>query len=553
MLGPKVQLMSESPLPAAHPALPLRMDNSALRELPHDPELRQSRRQVRGAVVSLTQPTAVAAPELLAWSAEVAAMLGLPAEPDPQLAAAVLSGNQLLPGMTPWATRYGGHQFGHWAGQLGDGRAMSLCEALGPDGQRYELQLKGAGPTPYSRTADGRAVLRSSIREFLCSEAMFHLGVPTTRALSLVLTGDHVRRDMFYDGRPQDEPGAIVCRVAPSFFRIGHLQLPATLGEVEVLRTTLDHILRRHFAHLLGPDLAATPEVYVAFLREVCVSSAALVVQWQRVGFVHGVLNTDNISLLGLTIDYGPYGWVEDFDPDWTPNTTDASGRRYRFGAQPEVMLWNLLQLAKALQPLVDDVDALQGALDAFAPAYDTGFAAMMAAKLGLPSLEAEEDRLLMEALWPLLAAEETDMTLWFRALAELPAVDSNGSPLHATDQQMLDLVLPVLYQPDTLPANHRQQVLDWLRNYALRLQVHAVPDAERKVAMNGVNPLVVPRNWLVQQVIDAAESGESGAVMALLEAFRHPYAVPDNPNLYAKRPEWARVRAGCSMLSCSS
>ncbi|MBG3852707.1 YdiU family protein, partial [Xanthomonas hortorum pv. carotae] len=231
-------------------------------------------------------------------------------------------------GMQPWAVNYGGHQFGHWAGQLGDGRAISLGEAIGVDGGRYELQLKGAGPTPYSRGADGRAVLRSSIREFLCSEAMHHLGVPTTRALSLVTTGDAVVRDMFYDGRPQREPGAIVCRVAPSFIRFGNFELPSARGDSALLRQWADFTIARDFPELKG----AGENLYAAWFAQVCERTAVMVAHWMRVGFVHGVMNTDNMSILGLTIDYGPYGWVDDYDPDWTPNTTDAQGRRYRFG-----------------------------------------------------------------------------------------------------------------------------------------------------------------------------------------------------------------------------
>ena len=239
----------------------------------------------------------------------------------------------------------GGHQFGHWAGQLGDGRAISLGEAVLADGQRRELQLKGAGPTPYSRSADGRAVLRSSIREFLCSEAMHHLGIPTTRALSLVGTGEGVVRDMFYDGHPEVEPGAIVCRVAPSFLRFGHFELPSQRGDTSLLQALADFCIARDFPHLRGRG----EPLYADWFAEVCERTARLVAGWMRVGFVHGVLNTDNMSILGLAIDYGPYGWIDAYDPDWTPNTTDATGRRYRFGWQPRVANWNLGQLARAL------------------------------------------------------------------------------------------------------------------------------------------------------------------------------------------------------------
>lgn len=552
------------------------MDHSALRDLPLDPEPRNFRRQAHGILLSPVLPTPVAAPQLLGWSREVAELLDLPEWPqDPANYAQVLAGNRLTPAMRPFASRYGGHQFGHWAGQLGDGRAITLGETVNRNGQRWELQLKGAGPTPYSRGADGRAVLRSSIREFLCSEAMFHLGVPTTRALSLVLTGDQVLRDMFYDGRAQLEPGAIVCRVAPSFFRIGHLQLPAMHGETEALQALLSHVLARHYPHLLAaPTTAPTtapstaprtapstatsteqlpvdPAVLLAFFDELSQASARLVVHWQRVGFVHGVMNTDNTSLLGLTIDYGPYGWLENYDPDWTPNTTDAQGRRYCFGEQPQVMMWNLAQLAQVLRGLGCEVADLQASLQRYAHTFETEFAAMNLARLGLqPTSEALA---LVDELWPLLQGAETDMLLWFRGLADLPAVEGNGALLPATEEELLASVLQAFYSPADLEGPHRALVLAWLWRYQRELHRLAVPDTLRRAGMNRLNPLVVPRNWLVQQAIDAAHAGDYTPLGRLLDAFRRPYEVPEDASLYGRRPEWARQRAGCSMLSCSS
>ena len=329
-----------------------RFDNRLLRALPGDPEAGPRRREVLGAAWSPVMPTPVAAPALLAWSPDVAAMLGFDAaEVESGDFARVFGGNALYAGMQPWAANYGGHQFGHWAGQLGDGRAISLGELVAPDGRYWELQLKGAGPTPYSRGADGRAVLRSSIREFLCSEAMHHLGVPTTRALSLVGTGEEVVRDMFYDGHPRAEPGAIVCRVSPSFLRFGSFELPASRGETGLLLRMADACIARDFPELQGQGEA----LHGDWFARMAVRTAEMIAHWMRVGFVHGVMNTDNLSVLGLTLDYGPYGWVEDFDPDWTPNTTDAQGRRYRFGTQPQVAYWNLGRLAQALSPLFGD------------------------------------------------------------------------------------------------------------------------------------------------------------------------------------------------------
>ena len=299
------------PAAAVPPYLPrvqnLRFDNRFVTTLPGDPDRSNRRRQVLGATWSAAAPTPVADPRLLAHAPEVAALLDL-TDGDVQAPdfAHVFGGNALLPGMAPYAACYGGHQFGNWAGQLGDGRAISLGEVVNAAGQRWELQLKGAGPTPYSRTADGRAVLRSSIREFLCSEAMHHLGVPTTRALSLVTTGDDVVRDMLYDGHAAPEPGAIVCRVAPSFIRFGNFEILAARGDHALLAQLVDFTIARDFPALAG--IADTTERRRAWFAEVCERTAQMIVHWMRVGFVHGVMNTDNMSILGLTIDYGPYG-----------------------------------------------------------------------------------------------------------------------------------------------------------------------------------------------------------------------------------------------------
>ncbi|MCB9738514.1 MAG: YdiU family protein [Deltaproteobacteria bacterium] len=542
--------------------LPLQFDNRALRELPVDPEPRNFRRFVRGACLSRVAPTPVGAPSVAAWVPEVAAMLGLPERLDTATeaaAAAVFSGNATLPGSEPFAWRYGGHQFGSWADQLGDGRAISLGEVHGPGG-RFEVQLKGAGPTPYSRGGDGRAVLRSSLRELLCSEAMAHLGVPTTRALSLVTTGEPVVRDMFYDGNARPEPGAIVCRVAPSFVRVGHFEILAAHGEQQAHDALLDHVVRHHF-----PALAALPrrEAALGLLREVCRRSAELVIHWQRVGFVHGVLNTDNLSILGLTIDYGPYGWLDTWDPGWTPNTTDAHGRRYRFGAQPQVVLWNLVQLANALYPAVPDVPALEAALEVYEAVMTPGLEAMFRGKLGLPGpgqdgTEEEEDAALVLGLGEAMSAAETDPTLLYRALAGMVAVPEAGSGRDgaegdADDAALWGVIEPALYDAEATRRDHGERWLGWLRRYRARLRRLGRQDDERAAAMNAVNPVVIPRNFLAQEAIDAAEQGDFAPLHALLDACRRPYEEPANSAFARKRPEWARSRPGCSMLSCSS
>ncbi len=533
----------------------LRFDNRFVSELPADPVTDNYRRAVEGACYSKVAPTPVAAPRLVAYSSEVASMLDLDASDclAPGFAE-VFGGNRLLAGMLPYATVYGGHQFGNWAGQLGDGRAINLGEIINRNGQRLALQLKGAGPTPYSRGADGLAVLRSSLREFLCSEAMHHLGVPTTRAQSLVLTGEQVVRDMFYDGHPRPEPGAVVCRVAPSFTRFGHFQIHAARQDLATLEKLVAYTLTTDFPALgfnAQAPLAARKAVYVAWFREVCRRTALLAAEWMRVGFVHGVMNTDNMSILGLTIDYGPYGWLENFDPDWTPNTTDAQHRRYRYGQQPQIALWNLVQLANALYPLIDEAPPLEAALDAYGETYQEAMHTRMAAKLGLRSLSGADDEALLGELLGLLAAIETDMTLFFRALADFqPGADDSAVDIDA----FLRLVAEAYYVPAEIDGAYRERLGAWLRRYAARVRADGQSPAQRRATMHAVNPRYVLRNYLAQLAIDAAEAGDYGKIHELLDTLRHPYTEqPGREHLAAKRPDWARQRAGCSMLSCSS
>jgi serine/tyrosine/threonine adenylyltransferase len=533
----------------------LHFDNRFVAQLPADPITDNYRRAVEGACYSPVQPTPVARPSLVAYAHEVAAQLDLsPAECETTLFAQVFAGNHLLPGMQPYASCYGGHQFGNWAGQLGDGRAINLGEVVNRAGQRLALQLKGAGPTPYSRGADGLAVLRSSLREFLCSEAMHHLGVPTTRALSLILTGEQVLRDMFYDGHPRHEAGAVVCRVAPSFTRFGHFQIHAARQDHATLERLLAYTLSTDFPELgfdaLAP-LAARRAVYCTWFAEVCTRTALMAAHWMRVGFVHGVMNTDNMSILGLTIDYGPYGWLENYDPDWTPNTTDAQHRRYRYGQQSQIALWNLLQLANAIYPLVEDAAPLEAALEAYGATYQTAYHAAMAAKLGLQTLQGAEDQALLDELLALLAAVETDMTVFFRALSGfvLPA-DGSAPSL----EEFIALVGDAYYLPAQLDTDYRTRLAAWLAHYAARLRQDASAPAARRQAMDAANPRYVLRNYLAQLAIDAADGGDFSKVRELLETLRQPYTEQaGRDHLAAKRPDWARQRAGCSMLSCSS
>ena len=511
----------------------LDFEDTFVRELPGDPVALNRPRQVHGAAYTRVAPTAVAAPRTLAVSREVAADLGLSDTGSPEFAA-VFGGNAVWPGMAPYAACYGGHQFGKWAGQLGDGRAITLGEARAADGSRRELQFKGSGPTPYSRGADGRAVLRSSVREFLCSEAMHHLGVPTTRALSLVATGEPVLRDMFYDGNAEHEPGAVVCRVAPSFLRFGSYQLPASRGDHALLSALVAYTLKHHYPHLgeVGPDSV------LALLHEVGARTVALITHWMRVGFVHGVMNTDNLSILGLTIDYGPYGWLEPFDPDWTPNTTDAHGHRYAYGQQPNVALWNLARLAEALFPLIGDEAAVNRFLVDTRAHLGVAQRDMLRGKLGLIDVDDRDEALILE-LFGVLSDAEVDYTLFFRGLADVAAA---GEP-------SIDAVVGAWYADPTLA--HRDRAIRWVQAYQARVRGS---DVGRKARMNAVNPKYVLRNYLAQVAIDRATAGDPAGIHELLDVLRRPYDdQPGREAFAARRPEWARNRPGCSTLSCSS
>ena len=517
--------------------------------LPADSETENFCRQVEGACYSRVEPLTTANPTCVAFSEETAELLGLrPEDCGSEEFTQIFTGNKILPGMDPFAMCYGGHQFGNWAGQLGDGRAIVLGEIINNKKQHFTLQLKGAGPTPYSRTADGLAVLRSSVREFLCSEAMHHLGIPTTRALSLTLSGNQVVRDMLYDGNPKPEPGAVVCRVSESFIRFGNFEILAARGETELLRQLADFTITHHFEHLRADG---TPESYVNLFSEVVEKTASMIIEWMRVGFVHGVMNTDNMSILGETIDYGPYGWLENYDPDWTPNTTDSANRRYRYGQQPAIAQWNLLQLANALFPLIKETKPLEEALAHYADQYQSGWNGMMAHKLGLLSFR-EEDKTLLGGLGKVLQLTETDMTLFFRLLANLSHEKIHNDPVSQ--------LLGAYYKPDEINEhtdsgkNKRNLINQWLESYVRRAQSEKLSDVERTDRMNSVNPLYVMRNYLAQIAIDEATEGNYDTVRELLDTMRRPYSEQRGRESFAeKRPEWARTKVGCSMLSCSS
>lgn len=511
------------------------------KNLPSDPLRENTRRQVVESCFSYVTPQKTNAPKMLHFSEAMGEELGLTVkELHSEEFLNVFTGNALIPNSSPYAMCYGGHQFGNWAGQLGDGRAINLAE-IEHNNRHWVLQLKGAGPTPYSRTADGLAVLRSSVREYLCSEAMYHLGIPTTRALSIALTGEEVLRDVLYNGNPAYEKGAIVCRVSPSFLRFGNYEIFAARNDVKNLKILVDFTIKNHFPHLGSPS----KETYLAFFKEVAAKTLETIVHWQRVGFVHGVMNTDNLSILGLTIDYGPYGWLEGYDPRWTPNTTDREHKRYRYENQPNIGLWNLLQLANALYPLIEEAAPLEAVLETYKTTFEQRALEMHKSKLGLEK-SGTTDRELFDKLEETLQLTETDMTLFFRKLSSL---SKTSNPKEA----ML-LIHEAFYKPKELTKSVVQKWETWFSSYLQRLKKETNTDTERKENMNAVNPKYVLRNYMAQLAIEAAEKGDYSLIDELFVLLKNPYdEQPNAERWFAKRPEWARHKIGCSMLSCSS
>ncbi|APD06851.1 UPF0061 protein [Flavobacteriaceae bacterium UJ101] len=514
------------------------------KKLPADLDLSNTRRQVFNACYSFVIPKATSNPQLIHVADEVAKLLGISKKDYTSTDfLQTFTGNKVTKNTNPYAMCYGGHQFGNWAGQLGDGRAINLME-IEHQNKRWALQLKGAGETPYSRTADGLAVLRSSIREHLCSEAMHYLGIPTTRSLSLALSGDQVLRDILYDGNSAYEKGAIVCRTAPSFIRFGNFEIFASRNDKNTLKTLLDYTITEFYPTIQ----AGTKEGYLDFFNTVVQQTLHMIIHWQRVGFVHGVMNTDNMSILGLTIDYGPYGWLEGYDHNWTPNTTDRQFKRYSYGNQPKIGLWNLYQLANALFPLIEDAKPLEEALNNYNTAYKIEHYQMMRNKLGLiETLKTDEK--LIDDLERILQLSETDMTLFFRSLASISKsikIDDSNT--------FLTTIQDAFYAFDEIKEVILKEWKEWFSYYIKRLEKESLSDLERKDYMNKINPKYVLRNYMAQLAIDAADKGDYSLLNELYELLKNPYEEqPEHEKWFAKRPEWARKKVGCSMLSCSS
>lgn len=430
----------------------------------------------------------------------------------PVSGAGIWGGEALLPGMSPLAQVYSGHQFGVWAGQLGDGRGILLGEQQLPDGTTRDWHLKGAGLTPYSRMGDGRAVLRSTIRESLASEAMHYLGIPTTRALSIVTSDTPVMRET-------QEQGAMLMRIAESHVRFGHFEHFYYRRDPQKVRQLADFVIRHHW-----PELQNESDKYVAWFRDVVRRTAQMIARWQAVGFAHGVMNTDNMSILGLTIDYGPFGFLDDYQPGFICNHSDYQGR-YSFENQPAVALWNLQRLAQSLSPFIA-VEGLNAALDDYQHQLLTEYGLLMRSKLGFFTRQ-QGDNDLLNSLFALMAREGSDYTRTFRMLS-LTEQQSAASPLR---DEFID----------------RGAFDDWFAQYRSRLQQENIDDAQRQAHMQRVNPAMVLRNWLAQRAIDAAEKGDSSELERLHEALRQPFI--DRSDDYVSRPpDWGkRLEVSCS------
>ncbi len=463
-------------------------------------------------------PTPLPDPYLVAFNPAAADLIGL----DPEEArraefAEIFCGNRLLPEFDPLAAVYAGHQFGVFVPQLGDGRAILLGEAAGVEG-RWDLQLKGAGKTPYSRMGDGRAVLRSSIREYLASEAMHALGIPTTRALAIVGSDQPVIRENI-------ESAAVLTRMAPSHVRFGSFELFSSRRQHEHVRTLADYVVDQHY-----PQLREAEQPYLELLREVVGRTARLIAQWQAVGFCHGVMNTDNMSILGLTIDYGPYGFIEGFDWGHVCNHSDDSGR-YAYNMQPRIAHWNLYCLAEAMLPLLE-MEAAEAVLGEYEAQFEGSYSGLMRGKLGLATGQADDATLLQDLL-KLLSDSRADYTTFFRRLGNF------GSAPGAVNAPLRDLFV----QRDAFAA--------WAERYRIRLPLEASTDAERKARMDRVNPKYVLRNYLAETAIrKAADERDYSEIGRLMRLLARPFDEQTPMQAYAEpAPQWASALS----VSCSS
>ncbi len=478
------------------------------------------------------KPAGFNAPKLIAFNPDLAEEIGLGPYEEKDLD--FLVGNHLPENVKTYATAYAGHQFGNWAGQLGDGRAILAGEIINKDGKKTEIQWKGSGATPYSRHADGRAVLRSSVREYLMSEAMYHLGVPTTRALSLAFTGEDVVRDMMYNGNPQLEKGAVVIRTAESFLRFGHFELISAQQEYKTLQDLADFTIKNYYPEITADGI----DKYKQFFENICTRTANLMTEWFRVGFVHGVMNTDNMSVLGLTIDYGPYSMMDEYDLNFTPNTTDLPGRRYAFGKQGQISQWNLWQLANAFHPLIKDEKFLEDTLNQYGTYFWEAHDKMLCRKFGFDELRESDEEFFTH--WQGLMQElQLDYTLFFNQLEKLnPESDikslfENVPYVILTDQRV-------------------KKLEDFAKKYQDRISSNTISEEKSLSLMQHSNPKFTLRNYLLYECIEEINSGKTEMLKKLTRALENPYEEL-YPEFSAKRPSAYDDTTGCSTLSCSS
>lgn len=471
-------------------------------------------------------------PQVIAFNEKLSEEIGLGKFEEKDLG--FLVGNNLPENVKTYSTAYAGHQFGNWAGQLGDGRAILAGEIENNSGKKKEIQWKGAGATPYSRHADGRAVLRSSVREYLMSEAMFHLGVPTTRALSLAFTGEDVVRDMMYDGNPQLEKGAVVIRTAESFLRFGHFELMSAQEEYKTLQELVDFTIDNYFKEITSEGA----QKYKDFFENVSKRTADLMVEWYRVGFVHGVMNTDNMSILGLTIDYGPYSMMDEYDLNFTPNTTDLPGRRYAFGKQGQIAQWNLWQLANALHPLIQDEKFLEDTLNYFGNYFWDANDKMLCKKFGFDQLLTKDEEFFTN--WQGLMQElQLDYTLFFVELEKYDDQKDLRSQFEEISYTFLN-------------DEKLSKLENFLQVYHSRLEQNIISREQSLELMKKANPKFILRNYLLFQCIEEINDGKTDMLHKLIHALENPYQ-KIYPDFSVKRPSGYDDISGCSMLSCSS
>lgn len=593
----------------------LNFDNKVLQTLPLDSNKQNYTRQVKGAFFSLCMPTPLQNPKLITYSKDALKLIGINYEGEmtdqmKEELANYFSGNVILEGSQPASHCYCGYQFGFFAGQLGDGRAHYLGEVINESGERWELQLKGSGKTPYSRQGDGRAVLRSSVREFLCSEAMYYLGIPTTRAGTLVTSSSEVVRDLKYDGNPILEKCTVVLRIAPSFLRFGSFEVfldkygndrkgPSVGLEDPNLNYILNYTIQYHYPMIWNDENLDEKGKYLAFYKEVVRRSAILVAEWQCVGFTHGVLNTDNMSILGLTIDYGPFGFLDDYEPDFISNGSDHDGR-YSYINQPYIFQWNCKKLAEALEPVLPLEETEEISNSFFNEVYQNHFLSKMRKKLGLIQ-EFENDKKLVEELLNLMKETYGDFTNIFRSLSKLnisfdneeemlQIIMNNLLPLNArrkkikpifTDDQFSQLqryiemnpfllqrligisseklmkemdkrkALETLKNVDETESKQKylSQWTDWLNKYKERIVLDIAASTvtaeeysqHRKQLMNSNNPKYILRNYIAQQAIQKAERGDYSEIEKIFKILKNPYDEQPEYEVYSQLPpDWS-------------